>query len=419
MGLRRRRSVLAAIGSVALAGCTQTSSQDTDGGSGRSGHQIGTRQNIGDIAAEISDLQVASQFTTDEEHHASGGVVFLLAKVRVTNVGDSPTTLPSGHSFVVVSGSEQFGPSDVTERFREPVTGEPYSRQLDALPDVSSEGWLVFELPQDLEDGVIGWSHQTTWDPDSDEVRYWDLSVDLEDAANIRIVDVSVPDRAERYTSTTITITVENTGQREGEFTRTVQAPPDGLDPVEFTISVPVPPGDEKEIDLEIPYQGGSSAEFSLSDSSYSFNYRDAVYEFGEAFEIENEVSITLRNFQTTPFVRTDMWGNPENQYPGEGNRYVLIHVDAQIQEGFRGSIGERKFNIVSPTSIRPETNLGSLVEPISGSMLPDVPTSEPGEVSGHIAFVIPQSIDENEIEIEYNHNPGGGSSISAQWQHP
>lgn len=163
-----RRRFLQSVGVVSVGGLGGCAG-DNDGDSGDGGTpeplSVGESVTYGGLEMIVSETQTAERITSDadderDEITPEQGAVFVLARVRIENVGDTEIFYPErgGDVEMVYKGEEandEFvsGPLGINGGM-EPV----YSDSIDeegadtgAFPDTVVEGWGMFELPEGFE----------------------------------------------------------------------------------------------------------------------------------------------------------------------------------------------------------------------------------------------------------------------------
>lgn len=199
MTLNRRRFVKTTVttGIVAVAGCTsEPSNKDATPGTStpadnpgtttttnnasngtRSPMNLGKSVTYGGLRMSVTKTRTASKYTDDRgTHKPEQGAVFLLAYVRVENVGDTEIFYPErGGDIQLLYKSEEASDEFPTQPFK--IHGETltlYSDSMEkkdagtgAFPGTVVEGWCVFEVPEGFKktDTVV-------------EIRYSDTSHD-------------------------------------------------------------------------------------------------------------------------------------------------------------------------------------------------------------------------------------------------
>jgi len=319
-----RRSLLATLGFALFAGCGQRSGSDdtpvssttetvtssetptvtatgTVTDAGQDALVVGDPLRNDGVETTVERVVLANELATNEnELVPDEGERFLLVEVRSRNVGDQQTRLPTRRDFAVIVDNSQFETIDWTSfnsptRATAPESGPLYEGDRNAFPGVETSGWLVFEVPANVSEPTIAVSTGQYKDA---AIAYWQATVDSQALPNISVTSVELPATAERYTSTTATLTLENTGDAAGQFQTTV-----GRDVYSepISVSVRVPGGETIQHSVELLYPPLSldtrqEATFHFGERSVTVEYERPVRQVGEGFQTASGTEIAVRD---------------------------------------------------------------------------------------------------------------------------
>jgi len=358
----RRRSLIAAL-ALGLAGCSSSGSDSdptTESGGGStasttastatatpSGAVRENRMSIGSsftydstVKVTVDKARLANTLTTTDtkELDPGDGNRFLLVHVTTQNVSDGQARLPPRMEFAAILGRSQKepyyddnfnAPSDL--EIKAPVTGPLYFGQKGAFAGVKTSGWLVFEVPADTDAATIAWGRQNY---EGSGQSYWKADLSPNNLSGVSLKSVEIPETAERYTPTPITLTVTNTGGVEGTFAATITNR-NYDSPVEIKITVPAGESVTKQVNIPFPanpYAVVDEQTISLGGSEYTLSYTDPTRTVGNSFTTSTGLELTTYEFATGPHLETyDSYEDSytEVQLP-DGSRWVFVHIGVQ-----------------------------------------------------------------------------------------
>lgn len=204
-----------------LAGCSSLTgsngADDTADGSSEP-FQVG-----GDVVTDsgvhlaVESVSVGTHFrSSGSEFEASVGELFVFVRLVTENQGDEPQSLPAPEEFAIVADGEQhsqFG--DPTMQPPESVEGEVYAGGEQRRPGVGDEGWLMFQVPRDVNTAILSWFDETGA---AEELR-WSLELDehVADLPQLEFAGFAVPETATVGERVEIGFEMENTGGSVGE----------------------------------------------------------------------------------------------------------------------------------------------------------------------------------------------------------
>jgi hypothetical protein len=343
----QRRAFLSSSVLVPLAGCTGSSENSTpDENSDQEANnqreesveddayaQIGVNQTTSTgLAISVQKLELANSIELSSgdvlEHPEE---IFVLAKLSATNEAEEPQDLPTTREIALVTGDSQY--NNLREEafiedgieIKDPVDGSFYTGQTEAHPQVSSEGWFVFQVPREVSSVEVAWSRETI----ESETLYWEGSVDPGKLPNLRLGGINGPEQVEVGEKFWIDVEVENHGGSTGSFSSEYElSVPSGDDPTE-RLEFEVPGGEEKT--QSISYRAAALGTITLNLSeigqSHQIEVTRATRQMGESFRVPLGPKITVENVVLDDSYSYEEYSETKTVEAGSGMQFAFINL--------------------------------------------------------------------------------------------
>lgn len=363
----QRRNYLSVFGTALLSGCTSTistgdqSDEDRKSKNGESYRAVGdSYRTKNGVELTVNQIEIANkvEYTNVGTVVHDEGTVLVLVRITATNKSEQVQPLPPANSISVLAGDSQYDlvRDDFISEFgspTKPVMGAQYTGQKNAHPEVSSEGWILFEIPRSISDVTVAWD-ASTYQYESSEQAYWETTINPDSLPSLRLKEVKAPDSTRIGQSTDIAIVVENTGGSTGTFSTTYTVTTPSNHDQEHTVELDVPAGETAEKVIEIlPRRVGEiSVSISNPERGVAVPIKPALQDVGESFSLPNSARITISNL-----VLTDSFAY--ESYDGS----TTITADSGMQFLFA------KFKAENPTDERhPVPNKNGITASVDGN---------------------------------------------------
>jgi hypothetical protein len=436
---------------VIVAGCSGGS--DSDG----SGENSSDSQEAEKEATEqqSTNSRISGRLSVDEQTTSDGGTALTVEKVRLANeirAQSGPVFEPAEknryllvrmksknraeeahplarvENLYAVTGETQYsaqtdfgGYDQSLETLAGPVEGELYTGNDEAVPGVSTEGWLVYEIPAQTEQATVAWTRTYP----NEHQSYWGASLNPGELPELSVTSISAPDSVERYEEIDLTVTVENSGGRQGQFNGELTSPQLET-PIPVTGSVPSDSTRDISVPVEYPYTEGDtaieSATYSLGESLTAVEYTVPIREIGETYTTPSGVEVSVQDVQFADSFTTGL-DYDEGTSAGPNQQFVFVRVQnrATGQAGeSAGYDGITLHGAGETYTVYDINQFTSLEEPIRGEFLgTSLGTLDAGETSsGWVVFETSAQVRRSNLTIEWAADAGfaSGYDIDIKW---
>lgn len=334
----RRRTFLAVGSAIALAGCF------SNGESEDSPAALQQSQTDGGVALTVEDAIIANDLETSngERTLPEDGNKFVFLEITSENTSDEIEDLARPEELDLVIEDNQYEPihqPDITqeafdtavEGYNRPFEGERYEGSEETRPDVTTEGVIGYQVPNDTETARLSWARQH----EQEEPLYWDLEFEPEELADMEVAELNVQSSAERHESVSVEIVVENTGGETGTFRRdlTIEQTDD-----ERTIEIDVGAGEtathteefEHPMDSRDPVK---EATFEIMGKSSTVEYQIPRRNVGESYTTPGGLSIEVTDFWETDSAEREGSFDTIEYESGSGEQLAFIELSVENQD--------------------------------------------------------------------------------------
>lgn len=433
--LMKRRTFLTSSGaaSFGLAGCLRMGSNDSgESSANESGSQTNTAtessynidNQVGDTVAvqtgielSLQNAQVAKKvtFSDEEVYEAPDGKLFALLQIQSTNTADTVLELPTTEEIVLTTDSNQYSSSDIYDEFgstpplTNPIEGEKYEEVTEARSGVSTSGWIGFIVPDNITTARVSWARDTYTNDGSERlVAEWEVTFEPEAVPDLAVTSIDAPSSTERYQEIMLSITVENTGGRSGQFNGEVTA--ESLEqPIPVMGSVSGNSTKTFTPTVSYPVSAGhdavSEVTYSIGSKSATVNYTIPERSFTEGYVSPSGVKTTIEDLQLADTVTS---GNQYSSLESEPNtQYAVIKVKSVATNDSSDVAGSGDIYVrVAGERYSSESFFFTATSPIAGDSLGSS-YGDSDTNSGLVACEIPASVQKDDIEVIWDQGPG------------
>jgi hypothetical protein len=356
----------------------------------------------------------------------------LIADFRFENTGNTDLASPSFESMVLVTDGSQYDPivttsmQDSALSVSNSFSNQAYRGGQSVYPDVTKEGYLLFEVPEQTTDV------QLSVDPTAENGRRatWAGTVDPEQLPEFEIRSVTAPETHPNGQPLEFEMTVRNTGGREGVFARDVRVDRPGAGrTLEAELSEEIPAGERVEISGSVDAPATETITLVLGPSQqHDVEVIPATREFGETFTLQSGINIEVGGPTIADSVTTDqgaetldysrerydfsihdisVWNPTSSEQTEPDTDWLEVEVDDFIDDSPNRTFDQGLLEPVEGAfysgwkkqSLRPRESSGGL-------LFYDVPE---GTVSGDVLFLCKHPVGSQRYQIcEWN---AGGST--------
>ena len=405
----KRRTVLATVGMGVLGGCADDDSSSDE----QVGDTSSTVSGPSGIEFTIQETRLVNTFSTPEgTQRRKEADRFAFVVIEAENTTDTTVTLPRRDEFSLVVDDRQYSaktPTTVEDFQEEPISevtnpsfGDIYTTVENARSGVATNGWILFQVPQDTKSGEISWYRQYEMeDPVSTSVSF-----NPGELANLNLVGIEAPSQVERHSQFRVDVTVENTGGGFGEWEGNLNIDPgDGGG----GIAIGVHPGETvtKSYEFDYPIQDWettTTAKVSINGQSETVEFVTPTRDLGEKYNTPNGLSIAVTDTKVPNEVVIDsmVFGEYTNFEPKEGNYLLLARLSVKNNDGVERippqtgslSIYSDDDDEMDKEVVYPSLGNSDFREPVSEPSF-DFDTVDSGEsISGWVLFRVDDELD-------------------------
>ena len=287
----------------------------------------------GDINISIEDVTTASRLQgSDEWHLADDGKIFLLIKVSSENTGEKVRDTPS--QFRLIINGEQYnahvdggyltpGPSTL----KRPIEGY-YNPGDEIYPDVSKSGWILSEVPENIDSFKFAWEYPgENFSDDDNEVITWSLTADPGEASQPSIEEIRGPSEVEVGKQATYEIVAKNSGGREVTITKELSfvAPSESHPYNADTVSITIPGNSTREKEVKKTFKGVSKTSLLVGDKRKVINVFPQQLSWGETVEAPDGYQAQMSDFALSDRVEYISNGEREVESAPSGKQWAVI----------------------------------------------------------------------------------------------
>lgn len=446
-----RREVITTLAGgslVALAGCSgggSSSEEQTDGqqtatptptegsASAKPTGDVGvTRVTKENIRVTLKDALTTDALVDDGEYTSSQqGNRYLLLHLQVRNNSDDEKEIPA-HGDLSLRTSDGIRQNQVTSEhseLSEPV-GSTYTPdggfrgpQID--PGAQVRGWLAYTVSADQREFTVELPDLLT---DGGDTVAWDVTVP-ESTGVVFEEELTKPDSARADSETSMTVTVRNTGNRQGRVARTYMLERYDRDPLQKSIQGGLGPGEEQSVQFTFtPATVGDHRISSPVTDHEPLTVKAPQFTFGETWESTMGFTIEIANATLTDTIvysnndsdRLELTPDAGKQFlvfeatPKNEQTYYFDTTVAATANGQRATFAENEDELNDAFARGYDERL---VSPLSGRPWELSTTFDYTTESGVFFMQVPDTFTTDDLTIRLEHERDYGETVfAAEW---
>jgi hypothetical protein len=451
----RRREILTGIGTVAtaaVAGCAGNSG-DGDTRSGSTPADGGTTTTAGDpesteTATPTPSDDIGQTVTTESglsltltefvvtETVVSGDAIatvsdgeqYLLARMEIQNEGSERVEPPSADLFTAQASGETYETTEIGDSYssgpyRQPVDGPVYNPPFSLSGSDTTEGWITVTVPTTADEITFGADGLSTTDsgpvewllrPTDDRTVTFDTSVE-QSGEIIQQQDVSY------------TVSVRNTGGREGQFHQELVLRGDAVTREE--ISTTLAPSESVEQSVSTTVESDRTFTATLGDRTITdTSVTPPTFAVGETWTASDGMAVTVSDVQVTDSITYQTSDGERTATPPSGKQFLLFAVKAVNDSQEENMRLPDTFSVeTAQTTVRGSYDLDGrdrqLQSPVTGQLYKPstlaVYGPDQGE-QGWVVFAVDAPATPEGMTVQTDHSVGLGEPDDiAAWSQP
>lgn len=448
-----RRKYLASlvVGSAGLSGCTSSSESSTVSSNdqqlaGKSDSAEKTRQQeegdsyrkIGaafktDSGVEITvhEIRLANEIVFETGAESPGdGNMWVLAHVTTRNGGESTSALPYHSEIDLLSGNRQFSNyrEDAFlsgEELQAPVEGPLYAGLDDARPQVSQQGWLLFNVPREVSTVTVSWSGTGRF---SGTEAYWEQSIDSAELPDIQLTEITAPESVEIGGELTAEIVFQNQGGSIGqvESIYSISAPAQSNNEIKLARELESNETYIETISLRPRALGSVAISVDDPTTSTEIEVVPATRSLGESFQLPEGPSLTFEDLVLADSYSYESYDGTTVVDAPSGEQFLLARFAAINTTNDSVSIpgtSEIKATIVdSSYSTTASERLGeaTFTAPIHGTeytqdFAPTIAAND--SIEEWVLLTVPNSTEKEDLGISAKWSFDYDSNVAVRWE--
>ena len=430
--MRRRDYIFSLSTAAALAGCTGSEPSDespptdtttptetatptpTEGNQSVKTLQLGEVHTT-DEGLEITVDEIETVFSVplnqgEDGIRASPGNALVFAHLTVRNNGDTPVSPPTFFQADLLSGSDQYGPlyedGFRPDSFGEPVSGKPYDPAEPIHPGIESNGWIAFEVPHGVSEGIVAITNYDLLQYDTG--IYWETEIDTQSLPSVNFVGLNAPETVELGDEVPFEVVANNTGGSAGQF----RAEAEWNDPtVSYNqttrLNFSVDPDTQQSQNYTLSGEAVGNATLWIGEESETVEIVPATVDIGIPYETPSGVILRVQKPTFSKSYSYSTFDGEETVTAPSGKEYVMIYyrVENPTEEDGYAPTPEELVAVGEddryPQVAADQMGTTEFTDPIIGEEFSMPLTLDPGEiVRGLVLFEVDASLPESALGI-------------------
>lgn len=392
-----------------------------------------TRVTAEQLRVTLNDALTTDALLDSGEYSASQeGNRYLLLNLQTRNNSDGEKEIPT-HSDLSLRTADGIRQNQVTSEdsaLSEPV-GSTYAPDTGFRGDASIDpgaqvrGWLAYAVSADQTEFTVELPDYLT--DDGDTVA-WDITMP-ESTGVVFEESLTTPENARADSQTSVTVTVRNTGSRQGRVARTYALERYNKDALQKSIEGGLGPGEEQSVEFSFtPATVGDHRISSPVEEHDPFTVEAPQFTFGETWSSTTGFEIAISNPKLTD---TIVYSNNDSDRleltPDAGKKFLLFEADPQNSDTYYfDTTITASSNGQSAEFVEDETELNDffargyseeLVSPLSGRPWELGTTFDYTTESGVFFMQVPDSFTMDDLTVRLEGERDYGETIfAAEW---
>ncbi|AWB26450.1 hypothetical protein [Halococcoides cellulosivorans] len=424
-----RRDYLATLSTVsiaALGGCTGT-------GGGALPFGDATNVTVGteyvdhrQIEYLVDRVDIARRYETADEtvRQADSGSMFVFAHVTATNT-EGVTELPGVEGLALLHGGDQVQPVtdlEAGDRFVSPVSGPVLEPVGDAKPGTSTEGWIVFEAPDDWSSPRVSVTLPPEDESDSETVAEWRTEIDPATLPDIGVDEIEAAGNVSIGENVTVDVAFRNDGGSNGSWAEAATIQPSHGENRTERLTVDVPANRTRSQNFTVPADALGDLRVQVGTETAVTTVEAASLELGTTLELPSDVNMTVHEITTADRVTVlGVWDAHINHSPDTGNQFAFVRLGVLNDTGSSKPIppldqvtvqaGGNAYN-----GTRVSATASEIQFPVQGRLYDPTSGLRPNHyVEGWAICEVPQDLDPEAASVSVGW-AGSNGPVGARW---